>query len=123
MERVRSPCRTASNHRGGGKVRVRVNQLVKSLQGDVLSAAIAALLIFGPFAQTTTHEWRKVMGTDLDGVMQPFVITITRSLFEYGSHGVRINAVARSLSLENWTCSSRESLPHPLFPVWVETGG
>jgi meso-butanediol dehydrogenase/(S,S)-butanediol dehydrogenase/diacetyl reductase len=28
----------------------------------------AAIAVFGPFAQTTTKGWRKVMGTDLDGV-------------------------------------------------------
>ena len=28
----------------------------------------AAFAIFGPFAQTTTQDWRKLMATDLDGV-------------------------------------------------------
>ena len=28
----------------------------------------AAIAIFGPFAQTTTQDWRKLMGTDLDSV-------------------------------------------------------
>jgi meso-butanediol dehydrogenase/(S,S)-butanediol dehydrogenase/diacetyl reductase len=28
----------------------------------------AGMAIFGPFAQTTTQDWRKVMGTDLDSV-------------------------------------------------------
>ena len=28
----------------------------------------AAMAIFGPFAQSTTEDWRKVMATDLDSV-------------------------------------------------------
>ena len=28
----------------------------------------AGMAIFGPFAETTTEVWRKVMGTDLDSV-------------------------------------------------------
>ena len=28
----------------------------------------AAMAIFGPFERTTTADWRKVMGTDLDSV-------------------------------------------------------
>ena len=28
----------------------------------------AAIAIFGPFAQTTTQDWRKLMATDLDSV-------------------------------------------------------
>jgi meso-butanediol dehydrogenase/(S,S)-butanediol dehydrogenase/diacetyl reductase len=97
----------------------------------------AATAIFGPFAQTTTQDWRKVMGTDLDSVyfacrealphllktkgcvinvssasglggdwgMSSYnaakgaVTNFTRALaLEYGSQGVRINAVAPSLT-------------------------
>src|ERR1700677_2142822 len=29
---------------------------------------IAGMAIFGPFSRTTTEDWRKVMGTDLDSV-------------------------------------------------------
>jgi meso-butanediol dehydrogenase/(S,S)-butanediol dehydrogenase/diacetyl reductase len=97
----------------------------------------AATAIFGPFAQTTTQDWRKLMGTDLDSVyfacrealphllktkgcvinvssasglggdwgMSSYnaakgaVTNFTRALaLEYGSQGVRINAVAPSLT-------------------------
>jgi meso-butanediol dehydrogenase / (S,S)-butanediol dehydrogenase / diacetyl reductase len=97
----------------------------------------AGMAIFGPFAQTTTQDWRKVMGTDLDSVyfacrealphllktkgsvvnlssasglggdwgMSSYnaakgaVTNFTRALaLEYGSRGVRINAVAPSLT-------------------------
>ena len=97
----------------------------------------AAIAIFGPFAQTTTENWRKTMGTDLDSVyfasrealphllktkgsivnlssvsglsgdwgMSSYnaakgaVTNFTRALaLEYGSHGVRVNAVAPSLT-------------------------
>jgi meso-butanediol dehydrogenase / (S,S)-butanediol dehydrogenase / diacetyl reductase len=44
----------------------------------------AGFAIFGPFEQTTTEMWRKIMGTDL--------------ALEYGSRGVRINAVAPSFT-------------------------
>lgn len=38
MGRVRSPCIPAGNHRGvRGKVRVRVHQVVRDLQGNILS--------------------------------------------------------------------------------------
>jgi meso-butanediol dehydrogenase/(S,S)-butanediol dehydrogenase/diacetyl reductase len=96
----------------------------------------AGTAIFGPFAQTTTQDWRKVMGTDLDSVYfasreaLPHLLTtkgsivnlssasglggdwgmssynaakgaitnFTRALaLEYGSRGVRVNAVAPSL--------------------------
>jgi len=97
----------------------------------------AGMAIFGPFAQTTTQDWRKVMGTDLDSVyfasreaLPPLLKTkgsivnlssvsglggdwgisaynaakgavtnFTRALaLEYGSRGVRINAVAPSFT-------------------------
>ena len=97
----------------------------------------AGFAIFGPFAKTTTQDWRKTMGTDLDSVyfacrealphllktkgsiinlssasglggdwgMSAYtaakgaVTNFTRSLaLEYGSRGVRVNAVAPSLT-------------------------
>jgi meso-butanediol dehydrogenase / (S,S)-butanediol dehydrogenase / diacetyl reductase len=97
----------------------------------------AAFAIFGPFAQTKTEDWRKLMATDLDGVyfacrealphlletkgsiiklssasglggdwgMSSYnaakgaITNFTRALaLEYGSRGVRINAVAPSLT-------------------------
>ncbi len=97
----------------------------------------AGFATFGPFAQTTTQDWRKIMGTDLDGVFfgarealphllktkgciinlssasglggdwglsaynaaKGAVTNFTRALaLEYGSRGVRINAVAPSFT-------------------------
>ena len=97
----------------------------------------AGMAIFGPFAKTTTEDWRKLMATDLDSVYfacrealphllktkgsiinlssasglggdwgcsaynaaKGAVTNFTRSLaLEYGSRGVRINAVAPSLT-------------------------
>lgn len=97
----------------------------------------AGFATFGPFEQTTTQVWRKIMATDLDGVyfgvrealphllktkgsivnlssasglggdwgMSSYnaakgaVTNFTRALaLEYGSRGVRINAVAPSLT-------------------------
>ena len=97
----------------------------------------AGMAIFGPFAQTTTQDWRKLMATDLDSVYfacresLPYLLktkgtiinvssvsglggdwglssynaakgaitNFTRSLaLEYGSRGVRINAVPPSLT-------------------------
>src|SRR6202142_3250328 len=97
----------------------------------------AAIAIFGPFAQTTTEDWRKLMATDLDSVFfacrealphllktkgtiinvssasglggdwavglcnaaKGAINNFTRALaLEYGSRGVRINAVAPSLT-------------------------
>lgn len=97
----------------------------------------AAMAIFGPFERTTTADWRKVMGTDLDSVYfasrealphllktkgaivnlssasglggdwglsaynaaKGAVTNFTRALaLEYGSRGVRINAVAPSFT-------------------------
>jgi meso-butanediol dehydrogenase/(S,S)-butanediol dehydrogenase/diacetyl reductase len=97
----------------------------------------AAFATFGPFEQTTTQVWRKIMATDLDAVYfgcreglphllktkgsivnlssasglggdwglssynaaKGAVTNFTRALaLEYGSRGVRINAVAPSLT-------------------------
>jgi meso-butanediol dehydrogenase/(S,S)-butanediol dehydrogenase/diacetyl reductase len=97
----------------------------------------AGIAIFGPFEETTTETWRKVMATDLDSVFfgarealphllktrgslinvssvsglagdwgmssynaaKGAVTNFTRSLaLEYGSRGVRVNAVAPSLT-------------------------
>jgi meso-butanediol dehydrogenase/(S,S)-butanediol dehydrogenase/diacetyl reductase len=108
----------------------------------------AAMAIFGPFAQTTTQDWRKVMGTDLDSVyfasrealphllktkgsivnlssasglggdwgMSSYnaakgaVTNFTRALaLEYGSRGVRINAVAPSLTSSEATAGLEKS--------------
>jgi len=104
--------------------------------------------IFGPFAQTTTEDWRKVMGTDLDGVYfasrealphllktkgsiinlssasglggdwglssynaaKGAITNFTRALaLEYGSRGVRINAVAPSLTSSEATADLEKS--------------
>ena len=108
----------------------------------------AAMAIFGPFAQTTTQDWRKVMGTDLDSVYfasrealphllktkgsivnlssasglggdwglsaynaaKGAVTNFTRALaLEYGSRGVRINAVAPSLTSTDATVDLEKS--------------
>ncbi|MBR1175307.1 SDR family oxidoreductase [Bradyrhizobium sp. KB893862 SZCCT0404] len=97
----------------------------------------AGFAIFGPFAQTTTQDWRRILATNLDAVyfgcrealphllktkgsivnlssasglggdwgMSSYnaakgaVTNFTRSLaLEYGSRGVRVNAVAPSLT-------------------------
>ncbi|ADW68508.1 SDR family NAD(P)-dependent oxidoreductase [Granulicella tundricola] len=97
----------------------------------------AGIAIFGPFEQTTTQDWRKVLSTDLDSVyftsrealphllktkgsivnlssasgiggdwgMSSYnaakgaITNFTRALaLEYGSRGVRVNAVAPSLT-------------------------
>ena len=97
----------------------------------------AATAVFGPFEQTTTEDWRKVMATDIDSVYfacrealphllkskgsivnlssasglggdwglssynaaKGAVTNFTRALaLEYGARGVRINAVAPSLT-------------------------
>ena len=102
----------------------------------------AATAIFGPFENTTTQDWRKVLGTDLDSVyfacrealphllktqgcivnlssasglggdwgMSSYnaakgaVTNFTRALaLEYGARGVRINAVAPSLTVSEAT--------------------
>jgi meso-butanediol dehydrogenase/(S,S)-butanediol dehydrogenase/diacetyl reductase len=108
----------------------------------------AGFAIFGPFEQITTEVWRKVMGTDLDGVyfgvretlphllktkgsivnlssasglggdwgMSSYnaakgaVTNFTRALaLEYGSRGVRINAVAPSLTTTDATVDFEKS--------------
>ena len=102
----------------------------------------AGFATFGPFAQTTTADWRRLMGTDLDGVYfgvreaLPHLLTtkgcivnlssasglggdwglaaynaakgavsnLTRALaLEYGGRGVRVNAVAPSLTTTDAT--------------------
>jgi meso-butanediol dehydrogenase/(S,S)-butanediol dehydrogenase/diacetyl reductase len=108
----------------------------------------AGTAIFGPFAQTTTQDWRKVMGTDLDSVyfasrealphllptkgsivnlssasglggdwgMSSYnaakgtITNFTRALaLEYGSRGVRVNAVAPSLTSSEATADLEKS--------------
>jgi meso-butanediol dehydrogenase/(S,S)-butanediol dehydrogenase/diacetyl reductase len=108
----------------------------------------AAMAIFGPFAQTTSENWRKIMGTDLDSVYfasreglphllktkgsivnlssasglggdwglsaynaaKGAVTNFTRALaLEYGSRGVRVNAVAPSLTSSEATADLEKS--------------
>jgi meso-butanediol dehydrogenase/(S,S)-butanediol dehydrogenase/diacetyl reductase len=108
----------------------------------------AATASFGPFAQVTTEQWRKVMGTDLDAVYfatrealphllktrgsivnlssvsglggdwglsaynaaKGAITNFTRALaLEYGSRGVRINAVAPSLTSTEATADLEKS--------------
>jgi meso-butanediol dehydrogenase / (S,S)-butanediol dehydrogenase / diacetyl reductase len=108
----------------------------------------AAIALFGPFAQTTTQDWRRLMGTDLDSVYfatreslphllkakgsiinvssvsglggdwglssynaaKGAITNFTRSLaLEYGSRGVRINAVAPSLTSTEATVNLERS--------------
>ncbi len=108
----------------------------------------AAMAIFGPFAQTTTQDWRRLMATDLDRVYfgarealphllktkgslvnvssasglggdwglsaynaaKGAVTNFTRSLaLEYGSRGVRINAVAPSFTSTEATVDLEKS--------------
>jgi meso-butanediol dehydrogenase / (S,S)-butanediol dehydrogenase / diacetyl reductase len=110
----------------------------------------AAIAVFGPFAQTTTQDWRKVMATDLDAVYfatreslphllktkgaiinlssvsglggdwglssynaaKGAITNFTRSLaLENGSRGVRINAVAPSLTSTEATVDIEKSAP------------
>jgi meso-butanediol dehydrogenase/(S,S)-butanediol dehydrogenase/diacetyl reductase len=120
-------------------------QYVKRLVGDTIAkfgklhvlVNNAGFAKFGPFAQTTTQDWRNLMATDLDGIYfgcrealphllktrgsiinlssasglggdwglsaynaaKGAVTNLTRALaLEYGSRGVRINAVAPSLT-------------------------
>jgi len=47
--------------------RLMENTVTKFGKLDVL-VNNAGFAIFGPFAQTTTQDWRKLMATDLDGV-------------------------------------------------------
>ncbi len=108
----------------------------------------AGMAIFGPFEQTTTQDWRKVMATDLDSVyfgarealphllktkgslinvssasglggdwgMSAYnaakgaVTNFTRALaLEYGSRGVRVNAVAPSFTSTEATAELEKS--------------
>ena len=108
----------------------------------------AGMAIFGPFAQITTQDWRKIMGTDLDSVYfasrealphllktkgcivnlssasglggdwglsaynaaKGAVTNFTRALaLEYGSRGVRINAVAPSFTSTEATADFEKS--------------
>jgi len=108
----------------------------------------AGIATFGPFAKTTTEQWRKVMGTDLDAVYfatrealphllktkgsivhlssvsglggdwglsaynaaKGAITNFTRALaLEYGSRGVRINAVAPSLTSSEATADLEKS--------------
>jgi meso-butanediol dehydrogenase / (S,S)-butanediol dehydrogenase / diacetyl reductase len=108
----------------------------------------AGMAIFGPFEQTTTQDWRKVLATDLDSVyfgarealphllktkgslinvssasglggdwgMSSYnaakgaVTNFTRSLaLEYGSRGVRVNAVAPSFTSTEATAELAKS--------------
>lgn len=108
----------------------------------------AGVAIFGPFEQTTTQDWRKVMATDLDSVYfgarealphllktkgslinvssasglggdwgassynaaKGAVTNFTRALaLEYGSRGVRVNAVAPSLTSTEATAELEKS--------------
>jgi len=108
----------------------------------------AGMAIFGPFAQTTTQDWRKLMATDLDSVYfacrealphllktkgsiinlssasglggdwglsaynaaKGAITNFTRALaLEYGSRGVRINAVAPSLTSTEATADIEKS--------------
>jgi meso-butanediol dehydrogenase / (S,S)-butanediol dehydrogenase / diacetyl reductase len=108
----------------------------------------AAIAILGPFAQTTTQDWRRLMATDLDSVYfgarealphllktkgsiinvssvsglggdwglsaynaaKGAITNLTRSLaLEYGSRGVRINAVAPSLTSTEATVDLEKS--------------
>jgi meso-butanediol dehydrogenase / (S,S)-butanediol dehydrogenase / diacetyl reductase len=131
-------------------------EYVKRLVGDTIAkfgkldvlVNNAGFAIFGPFAQTTTEDWRKTMATDLDGVyfgcrealphllktkgsivnlasasglggdwgMSSYnaakgaVTNFTRSLaLEYGFRGVRINAVAPSLTSTDATVDLQKS--------------
>jgi len=108
----------------------------------------AGMAIFGPFAKTTTKDWRKLMATDLDSVFfacrealphllktkgsiinlssasglggdwgmssynaaKGAVTNFTRALaLEYGSRGVRVNAVAPSLTSTDATAEIEKS--------------
>ncbi len=116
--------------------RLVADTVAKFGQLDVL-VSNAGFATFGPFAQTTTEDWRKIMATDLDGVFfgarealphlletqgcivnlssasglggdwglsaynaaKGAVTNFTRALaLEYGSRGVRVNAVAPSFT-------------------------
>jgi len=131
-------------------------EYVKRLVGDTIAkfgqldvlVNNAGFAIFGPFAKTTTQDWHKTLGTDLDSVyfacrealphllktkgsiinlssasglggdwgMSSYnaakgaVTNFTRSLaLEYGSRGVRVNAVAPSLTSTDATADLMKS--------------
>jgi meso-butanediol dehydrogenase / (S,S)-butanediol dehydrogenase / diacetyl reductase len=108
----------------------------------------AGFATFGPFAQITAQDWRKLMATDLDGVFfavreavphllktkgsiinlssvsglggdwglsaynaaKGAITNFTRALaLEYGSRGVRVNAVAPSLTTTEATAEIQKS--------------
>jgi meso-butanediol dehydrogenase/(S,S)-butanediol dehydrogenase/diacetyl reductase len=108
----------------------------------------AATAVFGPFSQTTTEDWRKVMATDVDSIYfasrealphllktkgsivnlssasglggdwglsaynaaKGAVTNFTRALaLEYGSRGVRVNAVAPSFTSTDATADLEKS--------------
>jgi meso-butanediol dehydrogenase/(S,S)-butanediol dehydrogenase/diacetyl reductase len=108
----------------------------------------AGIATFGPFAQTTSQDWRKMMATDVDAVFfavrealphllktkgsiinlssasglggdwglssynaaKGAITNFTRALaLEYGSRGVRINAVAPSLTTTEATAELQKS--------------
>jgi meso-butanediol dehydrogenase / (S,S)-butanediol dehydrogenase / diacetyl reductase len=108
----------------------------------------AGFAVFGPFAQTTTQDWRKLMATDVEGVFfavrealphllktrgavvnlssasglggdwglssynaaKGAITNFTRALaLEYGSRGVRVNAVAPSLTTTEATVALQKS--------------
>ena len=139
-------------HPGDVSDEVYVKQLVEDTVAkfgklDVL-VNNAGMAIFGPFEKTTTHDWRKVMTTDLDSIyfacrealphllktkgsiinlssasglggdwgMSSYnaakgaVTNLTRALaLEYGSRGVRVNAVAPSLTSTDATAGLEAS--------------
>jgi meso-butanediol dehydrogenase/(S,S)-butanediol dehydrogenase/diacetyl reductase len=131
-------------------------QYMKRLVGDTIATFgkldvlvnNAATAVFGPFAQTTTKDWRAIMATDIDSVYfgarealphllkskgsivnvssasglggdwglsaynaaKGAVTNFTRSLaLEYGSRGVRVNAVAPSLTSTDATAELMKS--------------
>jgi meso-butanediol dehydrogenase/(S,S)-butanediol dehydrogenase/diacetyl reductase len=55
----------------------------------------AGMATFGPFAQTTTQDWRKVMGTDLDSVYFASREALPHLLKTKGSIGCRDELHAR----------------------------
>jgi meso-butanediol dehydrogenase/(S,S)-butanediol dehydrogenase/diacetyl reductase len=108
----------------------------------------AGMAVFGPFAQTTTQDWRKTMAADIDSVYfasrealphllkshgsivnlssvsglggdwglsaynaaKGAVTNFTRALaLEYGARGVRVNAVAPSLTSTEATADLEKS--------------
>ncbi len=80
----------AQNHRGGEPLVVAVAQTqhigARFGKLDVL-VNNAGFAIFGPFAQTTTEEWRKIMATDLDGVYFGAALAPTHQRHDFLSVG------------------------------------